>query len=141
MHLTSRPVPVLDRRQCMYHAPGRSYRATRRPRRRAFTLVELLVVIGIIAVLIGVLLPALNRARASAVRLQCQSMLRQFGVADQMYLNIYKNWHLPGYWTSSSTTYGDDKPTNRCWPGINEFRRALGIGIISHELSDSGGNK
>jgi prepilin-type processing-associated H-X9-DG protein/prepilin-type N-terminal cleavage/methylation domain-containing protein len=108
---------------------------------RAFTLVELLVVIGIIAVLVGVLLPALNRARATAIRLQCASTLRQFGVADQMYLNLYKNWHIPGYWTSSSATYSDDKPTNRCWPGVDDFRRALSILIISHETADSGANK
>lgn len=113
-------------------------------RRTAFTLVELLVVIGIIAVLVGVLLPALNRARASAIRLQCQSTLRQFGVADQMYLNIYKNWHIPGYWGSPSSTTPltpNDKPSTRCWPGVFEFRRALSISIISHEASDTAANK
>src|SRR5256885_2293541 len=58
--------------------------------RRAFTLVELLVVIGIIAVLIGILLPSLNKARESAKRTQCLSNLRQIAVFLNMYANVYK---------------------------------------------------
>jgi prepilin-type N-terminal cleavage/methylation domain-containing protein len=59
-------------------------------RRHAFTLVELLVVIGIIAVLIAVLLPALNAARESARLTACMSNVRQFATAMNMYVNEYK---------------------------------------------------
>lgn len=62
--------------------------------RGAFTLVELLVVIGIIAVLVAILLPALSRARLAAKEVVCESNLRQFGFAVQMYVGQY-NGSLP----------------------------------------------
>ena len=73
------------------------HRDFRRPLTHAFTLVELLVVIGIIAVLISILLPSLNRAREAAKRTQCLSNLRQIMTMVQMYGNAYKGYAPIGY--------------------------------------------
>ena len=74
-------------------------------RRRGFTLVELLVVIGIIALLISVLLPALSRARDNANRVACLSNLRQLSMAFLMYVNQNKG-HYPSASPFEPAPYG-----------------------------------
>src|SRR5258706_9341829 len=64
--------------------------------KRAFTLVELLVVIGIIAILLAILLPVLNRAKRQAQRVVCQANLRAIGQGLMMYVD--ENKYYPGGW-------------------------------------------
>ena len=71
----------------------------------AFTLVELLVVIGIIAILVALLLPALTRAREQAKTAQCLSNLRQIGQGLAMYTSDSKGWLCPG-WIANPSSNG-----------------------------------
>jgi prepilin-type N-terminal cleavage/methylation domain-containing protein/prepilin-type processing-associated H-X9-DG protein len=76
---------------------------TSQQRRRAFTLIELLVVIGIIGLLIALLIPAVQRVRASASQTECENNLRQIGLALQQFHDAYKVFPSNGGWDGKET--------------------------------------
>jgi prepilin-type N-terminal cleavage/methylation domain-containing protein len=120
--------------------------------RRAFTLIELLVVIAVIALLVGILLPALGSARRQARAVVCASRLQQLGVALTLYLNDYPDQLpqvrvdvAPGFSSNIGALFGGKKGSLPSY-GINEYgaeRRPLNpyvLGSVTPPPDDQPGN-
>ena len=81
---------------------------------KGFTLIELLVVIAIIALLMAVLMPALNKVREASKKVKCQAQMRQYGIATSMYANDNEG-SLPFFMPDFSG--GNAPDTNQVWYG------------------------
>jgi prepilin-type N-terminal cleavage/methylation domain-containing protein/prepilin-type processing-associated H-X9-DG protein len=119
--------------------PPRTFRT--RGRSRAFTLIELLIVVGVMAILLALLLPSLAAARGQARRVKCACNLRQLVTALQMYANEHRSRMMPlaytdtdllrggppVYWWGTSDVSGVDHTRGFTWPYLGSELRSDGV--------------
>lgn len=102
-------------------------------RRAAFTLVEVLVSISVIAVLMSVLVPSLGKARSQARSLTCMSRVRQFGLAFHGYAHDHDDYAMPTctnartFWWGQLTPQGVDRTKGLMWPYLAGELRIMGV--------------
>ena len=123
-----------------------------RRRRSAFTLVELLVVIGIIAIMLGILLPTMSKAREAAKRTQCLSNLKTLATLLNMYANTFQQQVPIGYSLNSNGPGGNAAEANNYFitkqntvsPDADPPRqvRYVGLGLLfkANLLKENGAN-
>ena len=92
-------------------------------RRQAFTLIELLVVLAIIAVLVGLILAAVQRVREAANRIRCEDHLREIGLAMHQHHDVHSCFPSNGGWDGQETIQAVDGSSTTVW--VKEFEFGL----------------